>query len=196
MFLGIAILGAIFIVITTFSIINAHRRGESKRGGIIVLVITVLVTIGAITQLPYWSAKKHSSDHAPAAQTSSKIHHSSGQAFSSSSTATTRADNEQAVKRQLAKSLTKLGTVSFNRSTKTYTLTLTNKGLKTTIKALQANPSQAKAAKWPKFVNNFIKTSQSLKEALGTGYSLVLRIDHQSPVLIFKDGYVTKNQFE
>ncbi|WP_125762917.1 hypothetical protein [Levilactobacillus mulengensis] len=195
MFLGITILGIIFIVITAFSVVNASRRGESKRSSIIVLVITILVTVGAITQLPFWSA---SSTHDKTTQTSkqSSLSSQSGQAFSASDKTATRADNEKQVKTQLAKSLVKLGTVTFDHASKTYTLTLTNKSLKKTIKGLKADPSQAKAAKWPKFVDNFTKTSQSLKKALGPGYRLVMRVGDQSPVLVFKDGYVTKNIFE
>ncbi|MBY7145616.1 hypothetical protein I2491_02325, partial [Levilactobacillus brevis] len=79
---------------------------------------------------------------------------------------------------------------------KTYTLTVTNQSLKKTIAALNQDPSQAKAAKWPKFTNNFAKTSQSLKQALGRGYTFVIRVGHQSPVLVYKDGFVTKNKFE
>jgi len=195
MFLGITILGVIFIIITAFSVVNASRRGESKRSSIIVLVITILVTGGAITQLPFWSA---SSTHKQATQTSkqSSLSSQSGQAFATSDKTATRADNERQVKTQLAKSLVKLGTVTFDHASKTYTLTLTNKSLKKTIKGLKADPSQAKAAKWPKFVDNFTKTSQSLKKALGPGYRLVMRVGDQSPVLVFKDGYVTKNIFE
>jgi len=196
MFLGITILGVIFIIITAFSVVNASRRGESKRSSIIVLVITVLVTVGAITQLPFWSA---SSTHDNATQTSkqsSSLSSQSGQAFATSDKTATRADNEKQVKTQLAKSLVKLGTVTFDHASKTYTLTITNKSLKKTIKGLKADPSQAKAAKWPKFVDNFTKTSQSLKKALGPGYQLVMRVGDQSPVLVFKDGYVTKNIFE
>ncbi|WP_203637330.1 hypothetical protein [Levilactobacillus wangkuiensis] len=195
MFLGITILGVIFIVITAFSVVNASRRGESKRSSIIVLVITILVTVGAITQLPFWSA---SSTHNKTTQTSqqSSLSSQSGQAFATSDKTATRAENEKQVKTQLAKSLVKLGTVTFDPASKTYTLTLTNKSLKKTIKGLKADPSQAKAAKWPKFVDNFTKTSQSLKKALGPGYRLVMRVGDQSPVLVFKDGYVTKNIFE
>ncbi|WP_125579791.1 toprim domain-containing protein [Levilactobacillus cerevisiae] len=195
MFLGIAILGVIFIIITSFSIVNAHRRQEPKRGPIIVLVITTLVTVGALTQLPYWSQSNSQATSESAKKAS--ISSQSGQAFSTSSTtANTRADNEKQVEKQLTKSLKKLGTVSFDHDTKTYTLTITNASLKKTIKALKADPSQAKTAKWPRFANNFTKTSQSLKKALGKGYTLVLRVGTQSPVLVYKDGYLTKNQFE
>jgi len=158
-------------------------------------VITILVTVGAFTQLPFWSA---SSTHEKTPQTrkQSSLSSQSGQAFSTSDKAATRAENEKQVKKQLAKSLVKLGTVTFDHANKTYTLTITNQSLKKTIKGLKADPSQAKAAKWPKFVDNFTQTSQSLKKALGPGYRLIMRVGDQSPVLVFKDGYVTKNIFE
>ncbi|MCH4123207.1 MAG: hypothetical protein LKH74_01855 [Levilactobacillus sp.] len=198
MFLGIAILGAIFIVITFFSVINAGRRGESRRGPLIVLVLTILVTAGAIWKLPYWSADHHHSDQSAASSVSktSSLSSQSGQAFASSTPTMTQAEAEKQVAQQLAKSLKKLGPVTFDKASKTYTLTITNTNLKKTIKGLHADPSQAKQAKWPKFAHNFIQTSASLKKALGKGYSLVFRVGHQSPVLVYKDGYLTKNQFE
>lgn len=197
MFLGIAILGAIFIVITFFSVINAGRRGESRRGPLIVLVLTILVTAGAVWKLPYWSNHQQRAQSTESAVSkTSAISSQSGQAFASSDHTMTQADAEKQVTQQLAKSLKKLGPVTFDQATKTYTLTITNASLKKTIKALHADPSQAKQAKWPKFAHNFIQTSASLKKALGKGYSLVIRVGKQSPVLVYKDGYLTKNQFE
>lgn len=195
MFLGIAILGAIFMVITFFSIVTARHKGESTRGPILVMVLTVLVTIGAVTQLPYWSQSSQSASSS-SRQHSRSLSSQSGQAFSSSQSTTTKADNERQVRQQLAKSLKKIGTVTFDHASKTYTVTITNQDLKTTIKALKADPSRAKEAKWPKFSANFTKTSRSLKKALGTGYRLVFRVGEQSPVLIYKDGFIVKNSFE
>ncbi len=193
MILGFAIMGGLITIIAAFSLATAIQHGDSKVGSIILMTLALLGTIFAIWKLPYWSQ-----DNAPASHTAkqSQISSQSGQAFSASSSGVTQADNEQSVKQQLAKALAKLGDVTFDKSSKTYTLTVTNSDLKQTIAALNKKPSLAKQAKWPRFVTNFTKTSGSLEKSLGKGYSLQIRVGKQSPVLVFKDGYVVKNQFE
>ncbi|GEA98659.1 hypothetical protein LBR02_12240 [Levilactobacillus brevis] len=195
MILGFAIFGALISLIALFSLLTAAQRGDSKIGSSLILLLALCGTVLAIWNLPYWSHPSHQTTEAAKKVSLT----SSSQTFSTSSSttkATTQKTNEQNVKQQLIKSLTKLGSVSFNTQSKTYTLTVTNQSLKKTIAALNQDPSQAKAAKWPKFTNNFAKTSQSLKQALGRGYTFVIRVGHQSPVLVYKDGFVTKNKFE
>lgn len=194
MILGFAIMGGLITIIAAFSLVMAIQNGSSKVGVSLLLGLALLGTVIAIWKLPYWSHQTAT----PAAHTAkqSQISSQSGQAFSASSSGVTQADNEKSVQQQLAKALTKLGTVTFDRSSKTYTLTVTNSDLKQTIQALTKKPSLAKQAKWPRFVENFTKTSASLEKSLGKGYSLEVRVGHQSPVLVFKDGYVVKNQFE
>lgn len=194
MILGFAIMGGLITIIAAFSLVMAIQNGSSKVGVSLLLGLALLGTLFSIWKLPYWSHQTPT----PAAHTAkqSQISSQSGQAFSASSSGVTQADNEESVQQQLAKALTKLGTVTFDRSSKTYTLTVTNSDLKQTIQALTKKPSLAKQAKWPRFVENFTKTSASLEKSLGKGYSLEVRIGHQSPVLVFKDSYVVKNQFE
>lgn len=195
MILGFAIMGGLITIIAGFSLLTAIQNGGSKVGVSLLLAVALLGTVFAIWKLPYWS---HQST-APATHTAKKqsqISSPSGQAFSASSSGVTQADNEKSVQQQLAKALTKLGDVSFDAASKTYTLTVTNSDLKQTIAALTKKPSLAKQAKWPRFVENFTKTSGSLEKSLGKGYRLEVRVGQQSPVLVFKDGYVIKNQFE
>ncbi|WP_232842723.1 MULTISPECIES: hypothetical protein [Lactobacillaceae] len=195
MILGFAIMGGLITIIAGFSLVNAIQSGGSKVGVSILLTVALLGTVLAIWKLPYWSHQAAT----PATHTAkqqSQISSQSGQVFSASSSGVTQADNEKSVQQQLAKALTKLGDVTFDRASKTYTLTVTNQDLKQTIQALTKKPSLAKQAKWPRFVENFTKTSGSLEKSLGKGYSLSVRVGHQSPVLVFKDGYVVKNQFE
>lgn len=194
MMLGFAIMGGLITLIAGFSLMNAIHTGNSKIGVSLLLAAALLGTVFSIWKLPYWSNQSET----PAAHTAKKsqLNSHADQAFSTSSGQVTQADNEKSVAQQLSKALSKLGTVSFDQSHKTYTLTVTNHDLKQTIAALTKKPSLAKQAKWPRFVENFTKTSGSLEKSLGKGYTLEVRVGQQSPVLVFKDGYVVKNQFE
>lgn len=194
MFLGFAILGGIVSLIALFSLITAFHQRSSKVGASILLIIALLLTGWSVSKLPYWSHHKAAPN--PTTESTKKISSNSGQAFNSQSQKATRADNEKSVNQQLGKSLQKIGTMSFNAKTKTYTLTVTNKDLQSTIRGLTKQPEQAKQAKWPRFVDSFSKTSVSLKKALGPGYTFQIGLKDQKPVLIYKDGYVTHNKFE
>ncbi|MFC6206257.1 DUF1206 domain-containing protein [Levilactobacillus tongjiangensis] len=193
MILGFVIFGIFLAVIAIFSMATAIQHHDSPIGSAIVLAIALVLTGVSIWKLPYWS-NNHQSSSAESSSKSASL--ASSHPFTSSSSTTSQSQNEETVRKQLNKSLHKLGPVTFNPKTKTYVLTITNSDLVKTIKALEKDPSQAKQAKWPKFVSNFTQTSQSLEKALGKGYSLTLGLKGQSPVLVFKDGYVTKNEFE
>ncbi|WP_261811071.1 hypothetical protein [Levilactobacillus humaensis] len=194
MFLGFAILGGLVSLIAIFSLITAFHQRSSKVGASALLIIALLLTGWSVWKLPYWSHQQAKDN--PTTKSRKKISSNSGQAFDSQSHQATRADNEKSVNKQLGKSLQKIGTMSFDAKTKTYTLTVTNKDLQSTIRGLTKHPEQAKQAKWPRFVNSFSKTSASLKKALGTGYTFQIGLKNQKPVLIYKDGYVTYNKFE
>lgn len=195
MFLGFAIFGAIIAIIAAFSLMTAIQQHDSWIGATLLLTVAVIGTGLSIWKLPYWS----NSDSKPATSMSQKpsMSSSGSQTFGASSSSTmTRPEAEKLIRQQLGKALKSIGTISFNSDNKTYAITVTNKDLIKTIQALEKDPSQAKQAKWPRFTSNFTKTSKSIQKSLGDGYTLTLGLKNESPVLVFKDGAVTKNEFD
>jgi len=195
MFLGFAIFGAIIAIIAAFSLMTAIQQHDSWIGATLLLTVAVIGTGLSTWKLPYWS----NSDSKPATSMSQKpsMSSSGSQTFGASSSSTmTRPEAEKIIRQQLGKALKSIGTISFNSDNKTYAITVTNKDLIKTIQALEKDPSQAKQAKWPRFTSNFTKTSKSIQKSLGDGYTLTLGLKNESPVLVFKDGAVTKNEFD
>lgn len=195
MALGFFILGILIDFIALFSLVTAIRQRTSKFTIILVLIIALFGTTWAFYKLPYWSHSKSTVTHVETKKTS-KIQQP--QVFSSESITQSERNknNEQFIKKQLSKNLTKLGVVSFNHSTKTFTLDITNHDLQRTIRFLNKHNDQARKLKWPRFANSFTETSSSIKKSLGKGYKLVICNKNEAPVLIYKDGFIIKDRFE
>lgn len=195
MALGFFILGLIIAFIALFSLITAIQQRTSKFTIILVLIIALLGTTWAFFKLPYWSHQKSTVSHVEDKKIS-KIPQSQVFASKPATQSEKRIDNEQLIKHQLSKNLAKLGVVSFSHSTKTFTLNITHHDLQKTISFLNENSNQAEKLKWPRFANSFTETSYSIKKSLGKGYKLVICNKNDSPVLIYKDGFIIKNRFE
>ena len=106
-----------------------------------------------------------------------------------------QSQKENYVLRQLQKGYAKLGSVSFDQSTKTYQIQPTDSDTKKAIQALIQNPSVAKQIGWSNLTKSLDQGSKQLKSVLGDGYSVSLvNPDKPSQALYTsKDGQTTYN---
>ncbi|MFD1124182.1 hypothetical protein ACFQ22_02235 [Lentilactobacillus raoultii] len=103
--------------------------------------------------------------------------------------------HERNVEKQLKSEYRQTGNLTFNRRTKTYSLTITDRNFIKAMTYLKQSPSQANQLKWPRTVNNFKVTSQSIKKSLGKGYTLQIQaaIPKTETLLRIRDGQVITN---
>ena len=157
--LFLAIMGLIVFLLALFSVIYARQTGGGWKFLTLVTVLSALVTIYAVVKLPYWpynqsqqSTRKASSSTSTSASTSkskSTSLSSSQVVFNEASTkraAATTKLNEENILKQLQSNYQSIGTVAFTKSTKTYTITPTNKKYVKSLKTIKSYPSQNQKA--------------------------------------------------
>ncbi|MCG0873454.1 hypothetical protein IMAU30116_03628 [Lactiplantibacillus plantarum] len=105
--------------------------------------------------------------------------------------------NEENILKQLQSNYQSIGTVAFTKSTKTYTITPTNKKYVKSLKTIKSYPSQNQKA-ITTITSNFKSLSKSLKKNLAAGYTIqLLQPDTTDKTLLsVKDGQIITNNFK
>ena len=104
---------------------------------------------------------------------------------------------EENILKQLQSNYQSIGTVAFTKSTKTYTITPTNKKYVKSLKTIKSYPSQNQKA-ITTITSNFKSLSKSLKKNLAAGYTIqLLQPDTTDKTLLsVKDGQIITNNFK
>ncbi|MCW6126625.1 hypothetical protein LDK41_06020 [Lactiplantibacillus plantarum] len=208
--LFLAIMGLIVFLLALFYVIYARQTGGGWKFLTLITVLSALVTIYAVVKLPYWpynqsqqSARKASSSTSTSASTSkskSTSLSSSQVVFNEASTkraAATTKLNEENILKQLQSNYQSIGTVAFTKSTKTYTITPTNKKYVKSLKTIKSYPSQNQKA-ITTITSNFKSLSKSLQKNLAAGYTIqLLQPDTTDKTLLsVQDGQIMTNNFK
>lgn len=158
--------------------------------------LTIISVIGLIGSGVYVAKNGLTSHHSASPTTSKQASLNSSQYFakkeSQETAAKKQAQNEQYVLKKLQEAYKdKVGTVSFDQATKTYTVTPTVASFKTAIGKIWKYPTQnSKSIK--QLEQSYLKMSASIDKALGNGYTLQLNKTSDGPVIIkAKAGKVT-----
>lgn len=204
--LFLAIMGLIVFLLALFSVIYARQTGGGWKFLTLITVLSALVTIYAVVKLPYWpynqsqqSTRKASSSASTSKSKSTSLS-SSQVVFNEASTkraAATTKLNEENILKQLQSNYQSIGTVAFTKSTKTYTITPTNKKYVKSLKTIKSYPSQNQKA-ITTITSNFKSLSKSLKKNLAAGYTIqLLQPDTTDKTLLsVKDGQIITNNFK
>ncbi|WHQ54249.1 hypothetical protein M1857_14935 [Lactiplantibacillus plantarum] len=204
--LFLAIMGLIVFLLALFSVIYARQTGGGWKFLTLITVLSALVTIYAVVKLPYWpynqsqqSTRKASSSTSTSKSKSTSLS-SSQVVFNEASTkraAATTKLNEENILKQLQSNYQSIGTVAFTKSTKTYTITPTNKKYVKSLKTIKSYPSQNQKA-ITTITSNFKSLSKSLKKNLAAGYTIqLLQPDTTDKTLLsVKDGQIITNNFK
>ncbi len=208
--LFLAIIGVVIFLLAIFSVMSAHQNGGGWKFLAFIAVLSGLVTIYAVVKLPYWpynqtataTAKKNAAatSSADAKKASSAKLSSSSAIFNEDSqkraAATTKLKEENILK-QLQTNYKEIGTVAFDKPSKTFTITPTGKNYVKSLKIIKAHPTENQKA-ITTITSNFTSLSKSLKKNLAAGYTIRLLEPGKTDTTLIslKDGQVVTNNLK
>lgn len=206
--LFLAIIGLLIFLLAFFSVLSARQNGGGWKFLATVATLSALLTIFAIIKLPYWpynqthaakTAKTTAAASSSSATKTAKIGSSQvvfNEANEKKAAATTKL-KEESILKQLKANYRSMGSVSFDDSTKTFTVTPTDKKYVKSLKTVKKYPDQNEKA-ITTITQNFESLSSSIKKHLAKGYTVRL-LDPSTPnktLLSVKDGAVATTNFK
>ncbi len=115
---------------------------------------------------------------------------------SESVASSSKAQQVQQVQTSLTKSFKSFGTVTYDASAKTFSVSATDKDTKKVFNQLIENPDQMSNSNFKDIQDKFVEVSKSLKKELGKGYAVQLnQPDKNKAMIIAKDGKIVYSIF-
>ncbi|MBF7114531.1 hypothetical protein ITQ90_03305 [Pediococcus pentosaceus] len=115
---------------------------------------------------------------------------------SESVASSSKAQQVQQVQASLTKSFKSFGTVTYDPSAKTFSVSATDKDTKKVFNQLIENPDQKSNSNFKDIQDKFVEVSKSLKKELGKGYAVQLnQPDKNKAMIIAKDGKIVYSIF-
>ncbi|WP_029257925.1 hypothetical protein BB06_04335 [Pediococcus pentosaceus CGMCC 7049] len=115
---------------------------------------------------------------------------------SESVASSSKAQQVQQVQASLTKSFKSFGTVTYDPSAKTFSVSATDKDTKKVFNQLIENPDQMSNSNFKDIQDKFVEVSKSLKKELGKGYAVQLnQPDKNKAMIIAKDGKIVYSNF-
>ena len=115
---------------------------------------------------------------------------------SESVASSSKAQQVQQVQTSLTKSFNSFGTVTYDPSAKTFSVSATDKDTKKVFNQLIENPDQMSNSNFKDIQDKFVEVSKSLKKELGKGYAVQLnQPDKNKAMIIAKDGKIVYSIF-
>lgn len=188
----LVVFGGLMLILGLFYLVNSWQQYREWKWATFIVVVSLVATVYGAINLPYWH--HHDSNKTEQTQTTN------GKSLSSfannglqTQTGQSQENKEMAILRQMQKAYSKMGSVSFDDSTKTYRIAPQDGDEGKAISFIIQNPDQADQAGWSNLTDSILSTSKQLKKALGAGYSvsLINPDDTNSAVYTVKDGQQT-----
>lgn len=115
---------------------------------------------------------------------------------SESVASSSKAQQVQQVQASLTKSFKSFGTVTYDPSAKTFSVSATDKDTKKVFNQLIENPDQMSNSNFKDIQDKFVEVSKSLKKELGKGYAVQLnQPDKNKAMIIAKDSKIVYSIF-
>ncbi|UQB01521.1 hypothetical protein [Pediococcus pentosaceus] len=115
---------------------------------------------------------------------------------SESVASSSKAQQVQQVQTSLTKSFKSFGTVTYDASAKTFSVSATDKDTKKVFNQLIENPDQMSNSNFKDIQDKFVEVSKSLKKELGKGYAVQLNQPAKNKAMIIaKDGKIVYSIF-
>ncbi|MCL3857950.1 hypothetical protein [Pediococcus pentosaceus] len=115
---------------------------------------------------------------------------------SESVASSSKAQQVQQVQTSLTKSFKSFGTVTYDASAKTFSVSATDKDTKKVFNQLIENPDQMSNSNFKDIQDKFVEVSKSLKKELGKGYAVQLNQPNKNKAMIIaKDGKIVYSIF-
>lgn len=192
------VFGGLMLILSVFYLMNSWQQYHQWKWATFLVLISLAATVYGAINLPYWHRNSASSDNS--SQTTSQSSKKNIKEFSNNGlqaqNGATQSQKEDAILRQLQKGYAKMGSVEFDRSSKTFKIEPNaDSDNGKALNAIMQNPSQADQAGWPSLTKSLCKTSAALKKSLGDGYTLSLMKpgDNSSAMFSAKDGSESYN---
>lgn len=204
----LVVFGALMLILSAFYLVNSWQQYRQWVVPTIMLVLSLAATVYGTINLPYWHHSQSAQQTTSAVSSKSSLSSATGsQADSSSSfsvngttavfnrqdSGATQEQKEMYLLRQLQKAYSKMGTVNYDSSSKTYQIMPTNENTVEALNYIAQNPDQAQQAGWSNLTSSLNQTSAQIKKIVGSGYSLSMMKpnDDQTALYTAKDGKQT-----
>ncbi len=204
----LVVFGALMLILSAFYLVNSWQQYRQWVVPTIMLVLSLAATVYGTINLPYWHHSQSAQQTTSAVSSKSSLSSATGsQADSSSSfsvngttavfnqqdSGATQEQKEMYLLRQLQKAYSKMGTVNYDSSSKTYQIMPTNENTVEALNYIAQNPDQAQQAGWSNLTSSLNQTSAQVKKIVGSGYSLSMMKpnDDQTALYTAKDGKQT-----
>lgn len=206
----LVVFGALMLILSAFYLVNSWQQYRQWVVPTIMLVLSLAATVYGTINLPYWhhsqsaqqTTSADSSGSSLSSATDSKADSSSSSSFSvngatavfnQQDSGATQEQKEMYLLRQLQKAYSKMGTVNYDSSSKTYQIMPTNENTVEALNYIAQNPDQAQQAGWSNLTSSLNQTSAQIKKIVGSGYSLSMMKpnDDQTALYTAKDGKQT-----
>ena len=204
----LVVFGALMLILSAFYLVNSWQQYRQWVVPTIMLVLSLAATVYGTINLPYWHHRQSAQQTTSAVSSKSSLSSATGsQADSSSSfsvngttavfnqqdSGATQEQKEMYLLRQLQKAYSKMGTVNYDSSSKTYQIMPTNENTVEALNYIAQNPDQAQQAGWSNLTSSLNQTSAQIKKIVGSGYSLSMMKpnDDQTALYTAKDGKQT-----
>lgn len=204
----LVVFGALMLILSAFYLVNSWQQYRQWVVPTVMLVLSLAATVYGTINLPYWHHSQSAQQTTSAVSSKSSLSSATGsQADSSSSfsvngttavfnqqdSGATQEQKEMYLLRQLQKAYSKMGTVNYDSSSKTYQIMPTNENTVEALNYIAQNPDQAQQAGWSNLTSSLNQTSAQIKKIVGSGYSLSMMKpnDDQTALYTAKDGKQT-----
>lgn len=193
----LVVFGGLMLVLGLFYLVNSWQQHHEWKWATFIVVVSLVMTVYGAINLPYWHHSKSSSNKTEQTTSSNSANANSLSSFSNnglqSNSGQSQENKEMAILRQMQKSYTKLGTVSFDSSSKTYKVVPKSGNESKAITYCIQNPSQADQVGWSNLTKSIDSASKQIGKTLGDGYSVSLMNpdDNNSAVYTSKNGSET-----
>ncbi|WP_432749233.1 hypothetical protein [Pediococcus pentosaceus] len=197
--LYVLVLASITLLLGFFQFYSSIRnRGSIFLSSLLVIISLAVVIFSArnVMETSHKSSGSKTNSTLIASKKSSLKDDKLEMIKSESVASSSKAQQVQQVQASLTKSFKSFGTVTYDPSSKTFSVSATDKDTKKVFNQLIENPDQMSNSNFKDIQDKFVEVSKSLKKELGKGYAVQLnQPDKNKAMIIAKDGKIVYSIF-
>lgn len=197
--LYVLVLASITLLLGFFQFYSSIRnRGSIFLSSLLVIIPLAVVIFSArnVMETSHKSSGSKTNSTLIASKKSSLKDDKLEMVKSESVASSSKAQQVQQVQASLTKSFKSFGTVTYDPSAKTFSVSATDKDTKKVFNQLIENPDQMSNSNFKDIQDKFVEVSKSLKKELGKGYAVQLnQPDKNKAMIIAKDGKIVYSIF-
>lgn len=197
--LYVLVLASITLLLGFFQFYSSIRnRGSIFLSSLLVIILLAVIIFSArnVMETSHKSSGSKTNSTLIASKKSSLKDDKLEMIKSESVASSSKAQQVQQVQASLTKAFKSFGTVTYDPSAKTFSVSATDKDTKKVFNQLIENPDQMSNSNFKDIQDKFVEVSKSLKKELGKGYAVQLnQPDKNKAMIIAKDGKIVYSIF-